>query len=108
MVDESLVTLAVKYFERLGYQVEFNVALVGASGIPYIFDLSLKKGDSFKLVCIKDWMRSVGVNMAIKIDMSAEDVGFRRPILVARSFSSHAYSYSNRHGVALLTPKELS
>jgi len=108
MAEQSLVTLAIGYFKRLGYYVERNVALVGASGIPQTFDLFLKKGDELKLVYVKDWVRSVGVNMVMKIDKAAEDVGLRRPVFVARRFSVHAYAYSKRHGVELLTPRELS
>jgi hypothetical protein len=108
MTELSLVASTVRYFERLGYGVERDVVLFGESGTPQSFDLLLRKGDDVRLVYVKDWVRSVGVNMVIKIDRAAEDVGVRRPILVARVFSDHAYAYSNRHGVTLLTPKELS
>jgi hypothetical protein len=108
MTEQSLLALATRHFERLGYSVSRNVALIGASGIPQVFDLFLEKGEEVRLVYVKDWARSVGVNMTIKIDRAAEDVGVRRPVLVARSFSDHAYAYSNRHGVTLLTPKELA
>jgi len=108
MTEQSLVNLAIGYFERLGYDVERDIVLFGVSGIPQAFDLSLRKGDEVRLAYVKDWTRSVGVNMVIKIDRAAEDVDVRRPILVARGFSDHAYAYSNRHGVTLLTPRELS
>jgi len=108
MTEPSLLNLAMRYFERLGYDVERDALLIGVSGIPQTFNLSLKKGDEVRLVYVKDWVRSVGVNMVIKIDRAAEDVGFRRPVLVARRFSDHAYAYSKRHGVTLLTPRELS
>jgi len=108
MTEQSLVALAMRHFERLGYSIRHDVTLIGASGIPQVFDLFLEKGEEIRLVYVKDWMRSVGVNMIIKIDRASEDVGIRRPVLVARSFSDHAYAYSNRHGVTLLTPRELS
>ena len=108
MTEQSLLTLVMRYFGHLGYGVERDIVLVGASGVPQAFDLFLRKGEEVRLVYVKDWMRSVGVNMVIKLDRAAEDVGIRRPILVARRFSDHAYAYSNRHGVTLLTPRELS
>ncbi|MCJ7634876.1 hypothetical protein MUP77_21120 [Candidatus Bathyarchaeota archaeon] len=108
MAELSLLALAMHYFGQLGYEIERNIVLVGVSGIPHDFDLYLKKGDEVKLVYVKDWARSVGVNIVIKIDMTAEDLRIRHPVVVARCFSSHAYTYSNRHGITLLTHMDLS
>lgn len=108
MTEQSIVTLTQNYFARLGYKVECDGVLLGVSGIPHPFDLFLSKGDEVKLVYVKNWARSVGVNMVIKIDMISEDVGIRHPIFVAKRFSDHAYAYSNRHGITLLTVQELS
>jgi len=58
---------------------------------------------------VKDWKRTVGVNIVINIDKASEDIGFTRPILVAGNFSDHARAYSNRNrrGIQLLTKSEI-
>jgi hypothetical protein len=97
-----LVDLAVTYFKQRGYKIETNVALEGFSGLSHIFDLVIRKGKEQHLVMIRDWKRTVGVNIIINIDKAAEDVGIPNPILISEKFSSHAKAYANRRGITLL------
>ena len=78
------MTLATSYFGQLGYEIKRDIVLIGISGIPHVFDLYLKKGEEVKLAYVKDWARSVGVNIIIKIDLTAEDLRIRHPVVVAR------------------------
>ncbi len=107
MSHDVLADLAVAYFERRGYRVDSQVLLEGFSGLPQKFDLVIRKGNEQRLVWVKDWKRTVGVNMIINIDKAAADVGFPNPIIISDKFSGHAKAYANRRGVILLTKREI-
>ena len=107
MRRDALADLAVAYFERRGYRVERTVLLEGFSGLPQKFDLVIRKGNEQRLVWVKDWKRTVGVNMIINIDKASADVGFPNPIIISDKFSGHAKAYANRRGVILLTKREI-
>jgi hypothetical protein len=102
-----LTSRAVKYFRQNGYQIEKDAVLEGDSGLPRKFDLVIRKGKERRSVWIKDWKRTVGVNMVINIDRAAEDVGFSRPIIISEKFSGHAKAYANRRGVTLLSKRQI-
>jgi len=108
MSRAPLVDLAVTYFRRRGFKVEKDVTLEGFSGLPRKFDLVIQKGNEQRLVWIKDWKRTVGVNMIINIDMAAADVGLSNPIIISEKFSGHAKSYANRRGVTLMIKREIA
>jgi hypothetical protein len=103
----SLPNLAVKYFRQNGYKIEKDAVLEGVSGLPRNFDLVLRKGREKRSVWIKDWKRTVGVNMVINIDKAAEDVGFPKPIIISEKFSGHAKAYANRRGITLLSKQQI-
>jgi len=107
MVDTDLLSQVKQYFVSRGYSVELDVLLDSSSGIPRSFELQAKKKDELCLVYVKDWNRTVGINMVINIDRAVEDVGVGRPVFVANKFSDHARSFSARRGILLLTPREL-
>lgn len=90
-----------------GYRVEKDVTLYGSSGSIYKFDLKISKGNTEHLVLIKDWKRTVGVNVAIKLDVAALDIGIYDPIIVSDKFSDHLIAYARRRGITLLTRDEI-
>jgi len=102
-----LIDLTITYFKRRGYKIERDVIWEGVSGILRRFDLVLRKDDEQLLVWVKDWKRTVGVNMIINVDKAAADVGFPHPIIVSEKFSDHAKAYANRRGVTLLTRRQI-
>lgn len=108
MRDASLIDLAVTYFRHRGYRIEKGVLLEGFSGLPRSFDLFIRKGKEQHLVWIRDWKRTVGVNMVISMDRSSEDVGISNPIMISEKFSGHAKAYANRRGVSLLTKRQIA
>ena len=103
----SLANLAAKYFRQNGYQTEKDTSLEGVSGLSRKFDLIIRRGREKRSVWIKDWNRTVGVNMIINIDTAAEDVGLPKPIIIAEKFSGHAKAYSNRRGITLLSKQHI-
>jgi hypothetical protein len=103
----SLANLAVKYFRQNGYNIEKDAILEGVSGLSRKFDLVLRKGREKRSVWIKDWKRTVGVNMVINIDKAADDVGFPKPIIISGKFSGHAKAYANRRGITLLSKQQI-
>jgi len=103
-----LVDSVVTYFRQKGYKIERDPVWEGkASGLSHRFDLIVRKGNEQKLVWIRAWNRTVGVNMVINMDKTAEDVGVPNPIMISQKFSGHAKSYANRRGVTLLTKQEI-
>ncbi len=107
MIDFSLSDLALKYFKRRGYKIEKGVRHEGFSGLLRDFDLLVLRGDARHPVWIKDWKRTVGVNIVINIDKASSDVGYSSPILIAEKFSDHAKAYANRRGIKLITKSEI-
>lgn len=108
MRDASLTNLAVTYFRQRGYRIERDVFFEGLSGLPRSFDLFIRKGKEQHLVWIRDWKRTVGVNMVINMDKASEDVGIFNPIMISEKFSGHAKAYANRRGVTLLTKRQIA
>ena len=108
MSVSALVDSVVTYFRQKGYRVERNAVGEGKTGLPYTFDLIIRKGDEQRLIWIREWRRTVGVNMVINMDKTAEDVGMPNPIMISPKFSGHAKSYANRRGVTLLTRREIA
>jgi hypothetical protein len=107
MTRSSLANLAIKYFRQNGYRIERDAVLEGGSGVSRKFDLLISKGRERRSVWIKDWKRTVGVNMVINIDRAAEDVGLTKPIVISDKFSGHAKAYANRRGITLLTKRQI-
>jgi len=100
----SLTNSIATYFRRKGYKIERDIFWEGkASGLTHKFDLIINKNNEQRLVWIREWKRTVGVNMVINMDKAAEDVGMPGPIMISCKFSGHAKAYANRRGVTLLT-----
>lgn len=82
--------------------------LEGFSGISRRFDLIVVKGHVEHGVWIKEWHRTIGVNVIINIDKASEDVGLSSPIIIGDKFSDHAKSYANRRKITLLTRRQMA
>ncbi len=103
-----LVELVIQYFKKEGYKVEQEATILeGFSGISRKFDLIVQKGRVTQGVWIKDWKRTIGVNMIISLDKTSEDVHLSNPILIGEKFSDHARSYANRRKITLLTKRQI-
>ena len=108
-VSPALMQNVVQYFKKEGYKVEQNeTTLDGFSGITNRFDLIVKKGLVEHGVWIREWNRTIGVNVVINVDRASEDVGLSTPILVGDKFSDHAKSYANRRKITLLTRRQMA
>ena len=104
-----LADLAVQYFKKEGYKVNReSTDLEGFSGITRRFDLIVQKGRVEQGVWVRDWNRTIGVNIIIGLDTSSEDVGLSSPIMIGEKFSDHAKSYSNRRKIMLLTKQKIA
>jgi len=108
-VPSDFVELAIRHFKKEGYRVEQEATtLEGYSGISRRFDLIVQKGRTAQGVWIRDWKRTIGVNIIINLDKASEDVGLSNPILIGEKFSDHAKSYANRRKVVLLTKRQIA
>lgn len=104
-----LVNLATQYFKKEGYKVvNGDSAMDGFSGISRKFDLIVQKGRVEQGVWVRDWNRTIGVNVIIGLDTASADVGMSNPIMIGEKFSDHAKSYSNRRKVTLLTRQKIT
>lgn len=105
----KLTDLAIQYFKKEGYKVNHEDAVIeGFSGISRKFDLVVQKARSEQGVWIRDWNRTIGVNIIISLDTASDDVGFSNPIIIGEKFSDHAKSYSNRRKIVLLTRQKIA
>lgn len=103
-----MMELAVKYFKKEGYKLNSeNVRIEGHSGVLRHFDLIVQKGRLEQGVWVRDWNRTIGVNVIINLDTASEDVDLSSPIMIGEKFSDHAKSYSNRRKISLLTKQKI-
>jgi hypothetical protein len=103
-----LLDMAIGYFKKEGYKVNSeNVMLEGHSGVLRHFDLIVQKGRLEQGVWVRDWNRTIGVNVIINLDTASEDVDLSSPIMIGEKFSDHAKSYSNRRKINLLTKQKI-
>jgi galactitol-specific phosphotransferase system IIB component len=103
-----LTEMAIIYFKKKGYKVNCeNATLEGYSGMPRHFDLIVQKNHAEQGVWIRDWNRTIGVNIIINLDTTSEDVRLANPIMIGEKFSDHAKSYANRRKVELLTKQKI-
>ncbi|MEM0057775.1 MAG: restriction endonuclease [Candidatus Bathyarchaeia archaeon] len=103
----NLKDAVIQYFRKKGYKVEENVSLEGYRGVQRTFDLIVQKGRLTQCVWIKDWKRTIGINVVINLDKAAEEVGLPNPIIVGEQFSDHAKAYANRRKIMLLTTRQI-
>lgn len=105
--SDPFLEAVIKYFKKKGYKIERNVTLDGYSGLSHTFDLVIKRGQEQRLVWVRDWKRTIGVNMIINLDKASEDVGLRNPIMVSDKFSGHVKAYANRRGITLIPKRQI-
>jgi len=106
--EVSLPEFVIEYFRIIGYGVERNVELQGRWNVKWKFNLLLKDGlGLLRGVWIKNWKRTVGINVVVMLDRASEDVGLDGSFLVANSFSTSAYAYAVKRGIELLTFEEI-
>jgi hypothetical protein len=107
--SRDFVQSAILYFKKEGFKVDQEkTTLEGFSGIVRKFDLIVQKGHMAQGVWLRDWNRTIGVNLAINIDKASEDVGLSNPIIIGEKFSDHAKSYANRRKVMLLLRQKMA
>jgi galactitol-specific phosphotransferase system IIB component len=105
--SSNLKQAVMQYFRKKGYKVEENISLEGYRGIIRNFDLIIQKGRLAQGVWIRDWKRTIGINIIINLDKASEEVGLSNPIIVGEKFSDHAKAYANRRKIMLLTTRQV-
>ena len=106
--QSRLLPHVIRYFKKEGFSIEQDATTFeGFSGIKQKFDLIVQKGHVTQGVWIRDWNRTIGVNIIINIDKASSDVGLASPIIVGEKFSDHAKSYANRRKITLLTTQQV-
>ncbi len=108
-LQSRLVQSAIQFFKKEGYRMDLDPGeREGFSGVAREFDLIVQKGRQAQGVWVRDWNRTIGVNVIINIDKASEDVGLATPIIVGEKFSDHAKSYANRRKIMLLTKHQMT
>jgi hypothetical protein len=107
-----LAEMAIVYFGKKGFKINNENAIVEGytSGEPRYFDLIVEKKDrnyGAQGVWIRDWNRTIGVNVIINLDNAAEDAELANPIMIGDKFSSHAKAYANRRKIEIITKQDL-
>jgi galactitol-specific phosphotransferase system IIB component len=106
--QSRLLPHVMRYFKKEGFSIEQDATTFeGFSGIKQKFDLIVQKGHVTQGVWIRDWNRTIGVNIIINIDKASSDVGLASPIIVGEKFSDHAKAYANRRKITLLTTQQV-
>jgi hypothetical protein len=102
----SLISLTIEYFKSKGYKVEKVNRIDKPYNTPKL-DLIVYKGQKKYPVLVKDWKRTVGVNVIIKFDNYTEKKKFSNPIFIANYLSAHVKAYATRRGITILNRLEL-
>jgi len=100
-----LEQLARRYFKRFGYEI-IDIDTIKTKTDIFKINFIVRRHGEDKLVIIKDWRRTVGVNKVIDADLISIASGYK-VVLVARKFSSRARKYAERRGVELLDEYDL-
>jgi hypothetical protein len=108
----QLTEMAIVYFERKGFKINCENAIVEGynSGEPRHFDLIVEQKERSRGeqgVWIRDWNRTIGVNVIITLDTATEDAGLTMPIMIGDKFSSHAKAYAKRKKIEILTKQDI-
>ncbi|MEM3673335.1 MAG: restriction endonuclease [Candidatus Bathyarchaeia archaeon] len=104
----ELLEQAICYFKKAGYKIEHKATtLEGFCGVSRKFDLIVQKGNASHGVWVRDWKRTIGINVVISLDKASEDAGLANPIIIGEKFSDHAKSYANRRKIILLTKQQI-
>jgi hypothetical protein len=111
-VRSRLAEMAIIYFGKKGFKINSENTIVEgySSGEPCYFDLVVEKKDrnyGAQGVWIRDWNRTIGVNVIINLDNTAEDAELANPIMIGDKFSSHAKAYAKRRKIEILTKQDL-
>jgi len=107
--NPRLLDIAMSYFKKEGYKLKGeSVGIEGDSGVLHQFDFIVQKGRDEQVVWLRDWNRTIGVNVIIGLDTASADVKLPNPIMIGEKFSDHAKSYSNRRKITLLTKQKLT
>jgi len=106
--QSKLLESTIQYFKKEGYKVDLEKTMIeGFSGVTRQFDLIVQKSRTAQGVWIRDWNRTIGVNVIINLDKASEDVGLGNPIIIGEKFSDHAKSYANRRKITLLAKRQV-
>jgi hypothetical protein len=107
--QSKLLASAIQYFKKEGYKIDQEKTVIeGFSGVAKHFDLIIQKSRTAQGVWVKEWNRTIGVNVIINLDKASEDVGLGSPVLIGEKFSDHAKSYANRRKMTLLTKRQVT
>lgn len=116
--EASLESITRKFFQVKGFIIREKVRLRGKSSQNHEFNMLLSQsGDKGSNagnpedigygVLIKDWKRSIGVNVIIKFDQMIEDVGLEGGIIVGNDFSANAQNFAKKCGIVSYSRGEL-
>ena len=114
----SLEGISRKFFQIKGFSIREKVRLRGKSGQNHDFHMLLSQREDKERnagnpedigygVLIKDWKRSIGVNVIIKFDQMIEESGLEGGIIVGNDFSANAQNFAKKCGIVSYSRGEL-
>ena len=107
-LKQELIKISLRFFKKEGYKIKKEKVLIeGYSGVLRRFDFIVQKGRREHCVWIREWNRTIGINVIIGLDTASDDIGLSNPLMIGDKFSDHAKSYSNRRKLMLLTKQKM-
>lgn len=107
MAKEELLKAVAQHLQAKGFKVQEKAVVEGPWGA-HSFDLLASSPEAKMAIVVKNWKKSVGADVLIKIDQAASEVGIPYVVIVGPYFSPHATSYALRRGnITLLTIEKL-
>ena len=107
MAKERLLKAVAQYLHAKGFKVQERAVVEGPWGV-HSFDLLASSPEAKIAVAVKNWRKSVGADVLIRVDQAASEVGIPYIVVVGPYFSPHAASYALRRGnITLLTIEKL-
>ena len=104
MKDQSLHDLTKIFLNFQGQHIRENCKLETNSNGIFNFDFVIfKENNPYCGVWVKDWERSLGVNVVIRFIRTIENSELKDGIIVTNTVSSHARNMAEKCNVKIIT-----
>ena len=109
MSMHTLKELAYSYFKNLGYSIRFNIFLGNSPKNKYKYDMVCTDSRNNKIgIVIKDWGRSIGINVIRHFHEQVVNSNISEGILVGSHFSGYAKNFSkDYYNIEILSRNKL-
>lgn len=106
--QESLMSLAYRYFTRKGLNIDFNVEMKRDDGKKQNLDIVATDNSGDKTgILVVNWGRSIGVNVIRKLSKIVNGTPLKNGILIGKTFSEHSRKFAKDYNIQLVSQSKM-